>query len=298
MPIEQTSFREITREKTVPLSPDELLTTAGTLEKLKLPEKVSPANVLAYLAGQSVKLTGLVAKPEVKSLESDIPEYLHQDSAFLQASSSFSREEQRALDSWHQDVGKALVKAQSGETDPGALLDELDAFFNDPEIRSRLDAAHPAPSGGGSASEPDLFDTMFTSQMIEETEDEKRKWAELVAAARSPEMVNTLLNYRKSQLFTKIIGHLMEQQKFHVDQVDKVRAEMDLGMKSADGLSTAELAKFNADFAVAQTDATQVYQQIQYALSNVERFEAQTPQINRIMDQTFETMIRNLRPNG
>lgn len=268
-----------------PLPPNELVITPETLDRLRIPDEVAlrPENVIPFLASQNVRYNEIVNRPEIKTLESEIPPYLHEEQNFLHVKSPVSPAEQEALSSWTRDK---LMNLQSDE-DIDQLAREIDGFVDDtlkdnPGLMRRNEKTDP-------------LEMMMTSRLIEETEEERRKfWEALAAAKGSPDAVNSILGYRYARQMTKKIGKFLEMYKFHVDVMDKLQAGFDL--KNQKGpISAADLAKFNADFARGQADTVNLFQMITHAMNDYQRITQDTAQRNMDIKRPLEVMIQNMR---
>ncbi len=293
MAIENAGFKEATRDRLLPagLPPAELLPGTATLESLKVPDEVllRPESVGPFLASQCHRLIYDVIKPdELKSQAAEIPEYLHDDHLVALQSSPLTREEQGALQSWQEEMSRegGLLNLASGDIDD--LNDRIGAYVDEAMQSGRFQSN---PSGNSAV---DAFDMMFTSSYFQESEEIKKKWQELVAAARSPEMVLALMEYRKSQFLAQKMGRLLEMHKYNIDALDQLSADLELKNFRGD-LSAVDLATFNANFARTQGDATQLFQLIQQTMNEYERGQQFTITVNRQVGQGLESIIRNMR---
>src|SRR5262245_52961724 len=107
-----TNLRDATRPEAAPLpGGDQILATPDAVRHLQIPDEVAlrPENLVPFLAGQHAKLVDITSRPEIKAMEGDIPEYLHDDRIPLVT--AMSREEQSSLSEWRQE---ASLKIQSG----------------------------------------------------------------------------------------------------------------------------------------------------------------------------------------
>lgn len=282
-----------TRETRAPMLGDPVLTT-DTVERLKVPDEIAlrPENVMPFLASQWGRYNDIVNRPEIKALSADIPST--EEYAGLQIESVLMPEEQAALQSWNEErfAGGGTLGVQTVEE----LDSEIGRIVNESQGQR-------ADSGQGRGRNPtatrgsaiDPFDMMFTNEVVQETEDQKRKWQELIAAAKgSPDMVNTIIGMRYAKKMTQKIGKLTELYKYHTDAMDKLSAQFDL--KSSGGqLAQADLAKFNADFARAQTDTSNTFQMLQNLMGEYQRVTQFTSTIDTEIDRTIRSIIQNFR---
>ncbi len=292
MAIQAPDNQGIKRERAMIVPPPgELLTTPATLEQLKVPDEVllRPENVAPFLASQAVRYNEVVNRPEIKSLEADIPEYLH-DERSVSPTALLSLEEQSAVQSWVGErlgnEGEGLLKAQSADLDQ--LLNDTDQFIDAAVKSGQLKDA--VPNSGGDVLEMMLLDK------YQETEEEKKKFREtLAAAAKSgPESVLLALSYRQSQRSSMMMGKALESYKFHVDTLDKIRAAFDL--KNSKGeITMSDMAKFNADIAGAQASVSQIFFAVQSAVQKNERVLSESSSIARQVHQSEERIIQNFK---
>src|SRR6185295_7157444 len=159
------------RPQTAPLpGGEQIIATPDAVRHLQIPDEVAlrPENVIPFLAGQHAKLVDITARPEIKALEGDIPEYLHDERAPVVT--AMSREEQSNLGEWRQE---AFLKIQSGSPGMEELGNEISGYISD---ALKKDPTLFQQSSGGSTS--DILGQWLTGQMIEETEETKKKYHE------------------------------------------------------------------------------------------------------------------------
>jgi len=290
MAVDSTNLRDVTRERATPLPTGEIVATDGTIKQLQIPDEVAlrPENVIPFLAGQSVRLKEITERPEIKTLEADIPEYLYDERAHVPM--ALSREEQTALTEWHQDMRSMLSTASEGS-------DSMDQIKND--IQNYIDNAmkdNPDLFKGGSGTDTsDVLDQWFTGQMVAETEETKKKYQQLMVAARGdPESILLAMTYRHAQSSMLKMGKLLEMYKTHMDGLDKIQADLDL--KNAKGdLTQADMMKTNMDFARSQGDAMNLFQIIQKEMGNYERTMQSASSLSKSINDPLRSIIGNMR---
>jgi hypothetical protein len=289
MAVENPTFRsDLARETRLPLLGEPVL-TPGTLDQLKIPDEVAlrPENVIPFLAKQSVRYHEIVDRPEIKTMSAEIPEYVYDDSAQAMQP-RVTTEEQVALDSWYGEKKETLMKTQS--------LDDLDQ-----DIQNHIDEMrrlHPeyfqdnspdAADNGG-----DLISQMLTGDMLEETDEQKKKWLEILSMAKSPDMVNLLMTFRGAKQASAVIGKLAEQYKSKIDAMDKLSAEY--ALKNQGGaISTADAQQFNIDSMRTYTDITETFQVMTRAVSDLEKVEVGGSKTATDINKTLQGIIQNFK---
>lgn len=281
-----TGFRDVSRDRTVPL-PGEILTTPGAIDHLNIPDEVAlqPQNVIPFLASQHAKLVDITSRPEIKALSAEIPEpdFVSDDSR-LQAT-ALTSEEQGALGEWHQDTKTLLT--QAGDVP----MDDLDRT-----IKGYIDdAASKNPdlfknSGGGTV---DVIGDWFTGQMVQETEESRKKYLEILATAKGdPDAVILAMTFRNAQKQMSQMGELLNAYRDKITGLDKLQADLDLkGSK----LTQADMMKGNVDFARYQGDATQIFQIIQKTMSDYDRTMVSANSLVKTESESRLAIIRNMR---
>jgi len=290
MPVDQLSgFRDVSKDRAIPL-PGEIFTTPGTIDHLgDVPQEIAlnPRNLTPFLASQYAKMVEITSRPEIKTLSAEIPEpdFVGDDSR-LQVT-ALTSEEQGALGEWREEAKTLLT--QSGETP----LDELDN-----RIKGYIDEAaktHPElydkGRGGGSV---DVLGDWFTGQMVQETEESKKKYHEILATASrgGSDAVILAMTFRHAQKQMSQMGELLNAYRDKITGLDKLQADLDLkGAK----LTQSDMMKGNIDFARYQGDATQIFQIIQKTMSDYERTMVSANSLIKTMGEPLANAIRNLR---
>ncbi len=285
-----TDLRDVPRERPIPLAPGEIVTTPGTIESLNIPDSVAlrPENVTPFLANQYVRLNEITARPEIKSLEAAVPEYLHDDRAPVAA--VMSQGEQQAFQDFRDDVKRTLLQSQSGDTDLDHLSDEIQSYI-DGAVQANPDLF--PQSGSGSY---DVIDQYFTGQMVKETEETKKRYQQILAAAKGdPESVILAMTYRHIQGAQAQMGKLVAAYKTKMDDMDKLQAELDLKGSSAGGLSQADMMRGNMDSARLMGDTNQIFQLIQKAMGDYEREMVGSKSLIEAAGKPVDVMTQNLR---
>lgn len=289
MAVDSTNLRDVTRERATPLPTGEILTTSETVKQLQIPDDVAlrPENVIPFLASQSAKLTEICYRPEIKTLYADIPEYLHNEN--MPVVSALSGDERSALSDWHKDIATTLTTA-SGD---GGSLDQVK---ND--IQNYIDDAmknHPEMFQDNTSSTSDVMEQWMTGQMVVQTEEQKKKYQELMALASrgaDPDSIILAMTYRQAQESQTKMGKLLEMYKTQMDGLDKMRAELDLG---GDKISQADMMKANMDFSRYQGDAMNLFQVIQKEMANYERVMQSGQSLVKSGHEADRTILGNLK---
>lgn len=284
--IDQTHFQSAFPKETRLPPPGEMVITPETLERLKVPDEVllRPESVNPFMAGQWVKLTDIVNRPEIKTASADIPEYIH-DEAFNAYPPMLNSEEQSALESW-------TLQIQSESPSDDDLLNRMDAYINE-MMREHPEIRRPGGSGGGNAG-ADPIDSLLMRE-FQETEEEKKKFWEALAAARgSPETVNLILGWRYAKQISKQLGKLVNAYSFQIDQKEKMLAEFDLANKRGTP-TAADMAGFNAKLAASQTDSSFLMFQIQSAVTKAEGVVGSTARAREDIGRPLQVMIQNMQ---
>ncbi|GEM_PF-2974903 len=292
------------RETRAPMLGDPII-TSETVERLKIPDEVAlqPQNVLAFIASQWGRYNDIVSRPEIKAQPADIPPC--EGSMALRIESAMTSDEQAALDSWNQE--------RFGQTGAGATLSiqtegsaPLDINRLDAEVQGHIDEMrrlHPdwwqQQTNSRSTGTPDIMSAMFSDQLTgelnQESAEERKKWDELLIAAKgSPDMINSIMGMRHAQKVSQQMGKLVEMYRNHVDGMDKLAASFDLS-NSGGHLTQADLAKFNADFARAQSDTSSLFQAITRIQTEYDRTIQFVHTTNTEITQPLKTMIQNMR---
>jgi len=258
----------------------ELVVTPETLKLLKVPDEVllRPESVNPFMAGQWAKWNDIVNRQEIKALEGDIPPEYFQDETALPPVQSVSREEQAALASWTQEK---MMNLQSGGADVDQLTSEIDGYIDE--------AMKKYPDLGKEVT-VDPTDMMLMEGLRESREQEEQ-WLELLAAARDPEMFNTIMGMRYASRVKAKLGHLVKELA-SVDQTNK-NVLKDLGLDK--DASQADIAKANMEFATYQSDRSTLLMMIQAAVSDLERITNFTSANNTQIRRPMEVMIGNMR---
>lgn len=291
MAVEQTAttLRDTARPQAVPLPPTEFLTSEGIINQLQITdqEALKPGNLVPFLASQSAKLMDITARPEIKTLAAEIPPYVHSEGVPL--ISALSHDEQTALEEWRRE--RVLVSAQAGDQSLDDLTKEIQGYVDD------VTRNHPEmfqPEGSGSSA-GDVLEQMFTNQMVEETEESKRKYQELLVAARGdPEAVLLAMTYRHARNAMVRIGSMLEAYKTHMDAVDRTRAQLELDGFRGD-LSASDLAKANMDFARNQGDAMNIFQTLQVAMNDYEKTMQSGGSLAKSINESLRSINANLK---
>lgn len=283
-----TAFKNVSKQTTVPLPPGDLLTTDGIVQQLQITdtEALKPGNLVPFLASQSVKYNEIVNRPEIKALEGDIPEYLFDDRASVVT--ALSKDEQSALGDWRNEA-KAMLSSQAGSGSPGSddLSKEIEKFVDD-ALKNNPDALAKDHAIGA----VDLLGDMMTGELYRETEESKKKYQEILAAASDPESVILAMTWRQSTRTAQLMGRAFEALKFQQEGLMKLEAEMNLKGKS---LSQAELAKANMDFGRFSTESTQIYQVIQKGMSDYDRNFTFGNSMVKKAEEFYRTAIANMK---
>lgn len=288
------------RETRAPMLGDPII-TSETVERLKIPDEVAlrPQNVLAFIASQWGRYNDIVSRPEIKAQSADIPPY--EGGMALRIESAMTPEEQAALDSWNQErFGQAGEGATlSIQTEGSVDINRLDA-----EVQGHIDEMrrlHPDwwQQQTNARNAPDIISAMFSDQLTgelnRESAEERKKWDELLMAAKgSPDMINSIMGMRHAQKVSQQMGKLVAMYKNHVDGMDKLAASFDLS-NSRGNLTQADLAKFNADFARAQSDTSSLFQAITRIQTEYDRTIQFVHTTNTEITQPLKTMIQNMR---
>lgn len=294
MPVEQpnTTLRDTMRPQAIPLPGDQIVTTDGTIKQLQIPDEVAlrPENVIPFLASQSAKLAEICARPEIKTLAAEIPEYRDNENAPM--ASALSGDERSALSDWHKDMARVLSTA-SGD---GGSLDQIK---ND--IQNYIDDAmknHPEMfQDNGGANTPDVLEQWLTGQMATQTDDQKKKYQELMALASrgaDPDSIILAMTYRQAQESQNKMGKLLEVYKTNMDSLDQMRAELDLSTAKGD-ISQADMMKKNMDFSRYQADSMNLFQCFQKEFGNYERIMQSGQSLEKSGHEADRTMLQNLK---
>jgi hypothetical protein len=290
MAVEQpnTTLRDAVRPQAMPLPGDQIVTTDGTIRQLQIPDAVAlrPENVIPFLANQSVRLNEIVNRPEIKTLEADIPEYVHDERAPVVTTLSTS--ENTALSEWRQERS-ALLQTQAGNADLDALQNEIESYI-DEAVKNNPDLF-----GNGGSGTVDVLDQWMTGQMSAVTDEQKKKYQELLALASrggDPESVILAMTYRHASESMSKIGQLLNVYKEQTGVLDKLQADLDLKGFKGD-LTQADMMKTNMEFSRTQADVMNLFQVIQREMGNYER----TMQSGSSLAKSFKEMAQTIQQN-
>lgn len=308
------------KETRLPLLGSTLL-TPETIEKLKLPESIAalgPTVIEQFLMGQYARYQLVANRQEIKSLECEVPEYLHDEKQMLHVASALSTQEQISFDEW----ASSLVSTQSVDLDQ--LDQDVDRFVEDmirahPELANRRNASDPSPtrthpsdtsnpsnrppqgqaSTRNSSFDPSrpnsAIDTMLSDDLgrsvNQETQAERQRWIDAFNSNRgNPQMLALLYGYRTSGQAQNRLTALLELERATNDEMDRLQAEFDL---EGPNPSQEALSRFNTAFSRLSTDRTTNIQMIQQAVSDMER---DTTLVSKIVE-TVATMQQNIVRN-
>lgn len=291
MAVEQpnTTLRDTTRPQVVPLPPDQLVTTDGLIKQLQIPDAVAlqPGNLIPFLANQSARLLEITSRPEIKTAAAEIPEYI--DDPRAPAVTALSSDEQTALSEWREERS-TLLQTQSG-ADLEALEEEISSYI-DQAVKTNPDLF--GHSGGSSA---DVIDQYMTGQMVAMTDDQKKKYQELMAIASRgghPDDIILAMTYRHSAEAMGKIGKLLNVYKEQTGVLDKLQADLDLKGFKGD-LSQAEMMKTNMEFSRTQADVMNIFQIMQRAMSDYERGEQSGASLIKSTKEMTQTIQQNYK---
>ena len=282
-----TNLRDAKRPQVAPLpGGDQIIATPDAVRHLQIPDEVAlrPENVIPFLAGQHAKLVDITARPEIKATEGDIPEYLHDEKTPVVT--AMSREEQSNLGEWRQE---AFLKIQSGGSGLDDLENEIKGYIND--VAKNHPELFQSDSGGTTS---DVLDQWMTGQMVQETEEAKKKYQAALAMARSPEDVLLVMTSKHAQDSMTKIGRMLKVYKQQMDSLDKMQANLDLNM-SKGNVSQATMMKTNIEFSRTQGDVMNLFQVIQKAMGDYERSMNSSGSIIKNIKEIATTIQNNYK---
>lgn len=174
-------------------------------------------------------------------------------------------------------------------TESGSAMDDLSAQIGD--YIGEMKRTHPEmfQNSGGS----DVLGDWMTGEMTRETEEEKKKFLELLALAKDPSSVILAITKKHADESLQKVGKLMAAYKEQTESLDHLQAEMDLKQAHGD-LSQADLAQFNMKFGSLQGDTMNLFQVMQKEMNNYERVMEGGQSMSKA-DNADETMIQNMR---
>lgn len=282
-----TSLRDTARPQTAPLpGGEQIIATPDAVKHLQIPDEVAlrPENVIPFLAGQHAKLVDITARPEIKALEGDIPEFLFNDRTPMVT--AMSREEQSSLGEWRE---QAFLKIQSGSPGMEEIGNEINSYISE---ALKKDPTLFQQSSSGSTS--DILEQYMTGQMIQETEETKKKYHEALAMARSPQDVILIMTAKHAQDATAKIGQMVQVYSEQMDSMDKMQAQFDLDQASGHQ-SQADLAKANMQFSSMQGDVMNLFQVIQMEMNNLEKTQDFGNSSAKSVNEIAKDIQNNLR---
>lgn len=293
--------RNLSSQRPITAPPGDLVTSVTDLKQLQLPDEVllRKEHLDPFLAGQFAKMKAITEQPEVKSLAADIPEFNY-DRAVLESQSvrGLNSDENAALAEWQaESFGDgthegSLIHSQSGSTDIDQLEQEIEKGIQD------ITKAHPEYFQGKSTDSgtSDMLEQMMTGQMMQETEEERKKfWEALAAAKGNPEAVNSIIGMRYANKAMKMMGKVVEAYKYHVDMLDQVQAKLDLQSAKPGGLSQTDMIKTNLESGRLMGDISSLFQILQKSMTDYQRITEDTHGTNKQIAQTLESILRNVR---
>ncbi len=292
MPVEQpnTTLRDTARPQPIPLPGDQIVATDGVIQQLQIPEvaSLSRDSVISFLANQSVRLLEITNRADIKTMSADIPEYIHDERT--PAVTALSSDEQSALSEWRQERSTVL-QTQAG----GANLEELEN-----EISSYIDEAvrtNPDLFGNGNSGTVDVIDQYMTGQMVQMTDDQKKKYQELMALASmggDADSIILAMTYRHATSSMTKIGQLLSVYKEQTGVMDKIRADMDLKGFKGD-LTQADMMKTNMEYSRTQADTMNLFQIIQREMGKYESVMQTSSSLIKSNKEMRQSGLQNLK---
>ncbi len=308
MAIDQTRMsiaRENVSQRPVTVPPGDILTSTTTLEQLKVPDSVllSPQSVGPFLAGQYARMKDITERPLVKMESGSIPEYIFGSEEHLGIQSvGLSSDERASLTDWHNESfgdgthSGSLIQTQSGSVDLTQLEQDMEKHIHD------MQTAHPeyfnakSGSGGGTGNATSqMLEQMMTGNMVQETEEErKRFWDAMAAAKGNPEAVNSIIGFRYAQKAMKIMGKVVEAYSYQVQSLDHLQAAFDL-QSSKGNVTQAQMIDMNIKSGSLMGDINSMFQVLQKSMTDYQRVTDDTHTTNKDIAQSLENILRNLR---
>lgn len=291
-----TGFRDVSKERATML-PGEILATPGAIDHLDVPQEIAlnPKNLIPFLASQHARLVDITSRPEIKSMEAEIPfpNFINDDLQ-LQAT-ALTREEQEALGSFREEARMLLTQAggQAGTASGGGGTDDLDK-----RIQGYIDEAvknGAVTDKGGGIGAVDVLEDWYTGQIIQETEESRKKYLEILAAAKGdPEAVILAMTFRNGQKQMAAMGQMLGAFREKQDGLQALQAELDL--KNFKGkLSQADMMAGNVKFASLQSDTSTIMHMIQKTMSDYERTMVSANSLLKTTGESEMAIIRNMR---
>ncbi len=255
------------------------------LDQLKIPDNVAlqPQNVIPFLASQSARLTEIVARPDFRSMEADIPEF---HDGLISTTSNVTRDEMAAIQSASQSI-QAQLTLESQNFDPDSLLNEIDRL-------SGNETTLPDVNGGNRGVDgPNVLDQMF-SQQYRESAEERRRWHEALALARgNPASVNVIMGLRNAGRLQRQIGRIVEVYAQHSADLDNIHRDLTRNANASTPPNQAEILRASSDLNKASSDMSLISQMLQKSLSDMERITADTKKSDETIARTASTIIQN-----
>lgn len=137
----------------------------------------------------------------------------------------------------------------------------------------------------------DVLNDWLTGQLVEETEESRRKFLQVLAAAKDPSSVILAITQKHSQESLKKIGQLMEVYQENRESLDHLQAEMDL---MGGEITQADMMQTNMKFARNQADSMNLFQAMQKEMNNYERTLEGGQSLHKA-DNADQTMIQNMK---
>jgi len=137
----------------------------------------------------------------------------------------------------------------------------------------------------------DVLNDWLTGQLVEETEESRRKFLQVLASAKDPSSVILAITQKHSQESLKKIGQLMEVYQENRESLDHLQAEMDL---MGGEITQADMMQTNMKFARNQADSMNLFQAMQKEMSNYERTLEGGQSLHKA-DNADQTMIQNMK---
>jgi hypothetical protein len=294
----QPNLGSVARERPMALPGDQIVTSQGVLDQLQIPkDALDPKNVIPFLANQSARLLEITARPAIKTESADVPPPLDTSDPSW-GRTELTGEESSALAEWHQERSAALLKSQSGgadlgtAADSGSSLDDLKKEIGD--YVGKATAEHPElfhQSSGGSTA--DVLDQWMMGKMLVETDEQKKRYHELLAMAShsgNPDNIILAITSRHAAESMTKIGQLMGFYKEKSDAMDKLRAQIDLDGSKA---SQSTMMKDNMAFSGIQGDMMNLFQVIQKEMNNYES----TMQMSQSEIKSRKDLVQQMQGN-
>ncbi|QQR79701.1 MAG: hypothetical protein IPJ69_10150 [Deltaproteobacteria bacterium] len=260
------------------------------LDQLKIPDNVAlqPQNVIPFLASQSSRLNEIVARPDFRSMQGDIPEF---HDGMINTVSNVTRDEMAAIQSVSQHI-QSQLNLESQDFNPDSLLNEIDRLSGN---QTFPDVNQGGQGSAGSVDGPNVLDQMFAQQYRESAE-ERRRWHEALALAKgNPASVNVIMGLRNAGHLQRQIGKIVEVYAQHSADLDKIHQELTRNANSSTPPNQAEILSASSDLNKASSDMSLISQMLQKSLSDMERITADTKKTDDTIVRTAGTLIQNFK---